>query len=110
MPRPNKKKNEHKKREKKTAQDLLAREFHYLLIGVVRQNVVIVPVTQFDVGTLELGRQRLKRARCAHGRKGGPVQRFFPGVALDYWFVGRHAAVAIDPEGEIDDASLPKFD
>jgi hypothetical protein len=29
MPRPNKEKNEHEKREEKTAQNLLAREFHY---------------------------------------------------------------------------------
>jgi len=29
MPRPNKEKNKHEKREEKTAQNLLAREFHY---------------------------------------------------------------------------------
>jgi hypothetical protein len=28
MPRPNKNKNEHEKREEKTAENLLAREFH----------------------------------------------------------------------------------
>src|SRR6202044_3155087 len=61
-------------------------------------DVVVEAEAQFDVGPLELRRQRLERTRRANRGCGGRIERRFSRCALHDEAVGRETSVRIDAE------------